>query len=83
MTTVHERSDADVRELEGLPPVSGPVAGAALAGPPPSAKTICKSTWTSRTATDGFYLDQRDNRALVQALSKNAAVLNCFATPAR
>lgn len=79
VTTVHERSDADVRELEGLPPVSGPVAGAALAGPTTIRENDLQiDVDIAHGHKTGFYLDQRDNRALVQALSKNAAVLNCF-----
>ncbi|MBL8513439.1 MAG: class I SAM-dependent rRNA methyltransferase [Betaproteobacteria bacterium] len=79
VTSVHERSDADVRELEGLPPVSGHVAGEALEGP----VTIRENDLhidvdIAHGHKTGFYLDQRDNRALVQSLSKDAAVLNCF-----
>jgi 23S rRNA (cytosine1962-C5)-methyltransferase len=79
VATVHERSDADVRELEGLPPVSGHVVGEALAG----AVTIDENDVRidvdiAQGHKTGFYLDQRDNRALVQSLAKDAAVLNCF-----
>jgi 23S rRNA (cytosine1962-C5)-methyltransferase len=79
VTTVHERSDADVRELEGLQPVSGHVAGAAQSGP----VTIRENDLhievdIAHGHKTGFYLDQRDNRALVQSLAKDAAVLNCF-----
>jgi 23S rRNA (cytosine1962-C5)-methyltransferase len=77
--TVYERSDADVRELEGLPPRVGLVAGAAM----PDEIVIEENGM--RIAVDiahghktGFYLDQRDNRALTLAMSKDADVLNCF-----
>ena len=77
--TVYERSDADVRELEGLPPRNGLVAGEPL----PAEVVIDENGL--RFAVDiphghktGFYLDQRDNRALTRSLSKGADVLNCF-----
>jgi len=77
--TVYERSDADVRELEGLPVRNGLVLGDALDG-----EVVINETGL-RIAVDivaghktGFYLDQRDNRALVRGLSAEADVLNCF-----
>ena len=77
--TVYERSDADVRELEGLPPRVGLVAGAPL----PNEIVIEENGM--QIAVDiahghktGFYLDQRDNRALTLAMSHDADVLNCF-----
>ncbi len=77
--TVYERSDADVRELEGLPPRTGLVAGVPL----PDEIVINENSM--QIAVDialghktGFYLDQRDNRALTRALSNDADVLNCF-----
>ena len=78
-TTVYERSDADVRELEGLPPRNGLVAGASLPG-----EVVIEENGLS-IAVDiahghktGFYLDQRDNRALTRSLSRGLDVLNCF-----
>ncbi len=77
--TVYERSDADVRELEGLPPRNGLVAGAALP------EEIVIEENGQRIAVDiahghktGFYLDQRDNRALTRSLANGTDVLNCF-----
>jgi 23S rRNA (cytosine1962-C5)-methyltransferase len=77
--TVYERSDADVRALEGLENRSGHLAGAPLAG-----ETVIVENGIN-IAVDiaaghktGFYLDQRDNRALTQALARDADVLNCF-----
>jgi 23S rRNA (cytosine1962-C5)-methyltransferase len=77
-TAVYERSDADVRRLEGLEPRAGIARGT----PPPRA-------WLRegglRYALDlaegqktGFYLDQRDNRARVRALAADRDVLDCF-----
>jgi 23S rRNA (cytosine1962-C5)-methyltransferase len=77
--TVYERSDADVRQLEGLPPRNGLVAGDSL----PEEVVIDENGL--RFAVDvahghktGFYLDQRDNRALTRSLARDAEVLNCF-----
>ena len=77
--TIFERSDADVRELEGLPSRKG-----LIAGEPPSAETVIMENGM-KIAVDieqghktGFYLDQRDNRALTKSLAHNADVLNCF-----
>lgn len=77
--TIFERSDADVRELEGLPPRTGLIAGKPL---PPE---VVINENGMKIAVDivhghktGFYLDQRDNRALTKSLASSAAVLNCF-----
>jgi len=77
--SIYERSDADVRELEGLPPRNGLVAGEPLPG------EVVMEENGMRFAVDiahghktGFYLDQRDNRALTRSLSHDADVLNCF-----
>jgi 23S rRNA (cytosine1962-C5)-methyltransferase len=75
---VYERSDADVRELEGLPPRTGSLRGAA-----PSQIEIAEGA--QRYLVDvvvgqktGFYLDQAENRALLGAGSAGKTVLNCF-----
>ena len=76
---VYERSDADVRALEGLPPRCGP-----LRGPePPAVIEIVEQGL--RFLVDvrhghktGFYLDQRANRQLVGSLARGRRVLNCF-----
>ena len=80
ITRVYERSDADVRTLEGLPARVGLLRGAAL---PDAGIEIIEAGM--RTLVDvatghktGFYLDQRDNRALTRALANDRAVLNCF-----
>jgi 23S rRNA (cytosine1962-C5)-methyltransferase len=77
--TVYERSDADVRTLEGLPERNGLVAGDALTG------EVIIEEGGMQMAVDiaaghktGFYLDQRENRALTRSLSTDADVLNCF-----
>ena len=75
---IYERSDADVRQLEGLPDRSG-----ALFGSPPARIKIEEQGllfWVDLQAghKTGFYLDQRSNRARVQALAAGRDVLDCF-----
>lgn len=77
---LYERSDADVRRLEGLPERVGVVRGDALPG---GRVQICENGvrfWVDveRGHKTGFYLDQRRNRARVGALSAGRDVLNCF-----
>ncbi|MFH1985078.1 MAG: class I SAM-dependent methyltransferase [Pseudomonadota bacterium] len=76
---VFERSDADVRALEGLPLVTGVLAGQ----PPPPRIEIQEGP--CRLLVDvavghktGFYLDQRDSRGAVAARCRGMMVLNCF-----
>ena len=76
---IYERSDSDVRGLEGLEPVTGWVHGEA----PDTALSIDENG--VRLGVDvvgghktGFYLDQRDNRLLTRDLAAGKAVLNCF-----
>jgi 23S rRNA (cytosine1962-C5)-methyltransferase len=76
---VYERSDVSVREREGLEQVTGVLAGAE----PPA--DLSATEHGVRYYVDvreghktGFYVDQRDNRALVGALAKDRDVLNCF-----
>ncbi|MEW6650712.1 MAG: class I SAM-dependent rRNA methyltransferase, partial [Chloroflexota bacterium] len=76
---IYERSDVDVRALEGLPEVSGLLFGEE----PPREIEIVENGL--RFLVDirgghktGFYLDQRDNRAAVGQYAKERRVLNCF-----
>lgn len=76
---VYERSDAAVREREGLPLVTGVLAGAE---PDPE---LTVTEHGVRYYVDvrnghktGFYVDQRDNRKLVGDLAQGREVLNCF-----
>ncbi|HEX5802379.1 MAG TPA: class I SAM-dependent methyltransferase [Azospira sp.] len=76
---IYERSDSDVRKLEGLEPVTGWAHGEA----PGEALSIDENG--VRLGVDvvaghktGFYLDQRDNRLLTRALASGKSVLNCF-----
>ena len=78
---LYERSDANVRELEGLPAVTG-----WLRGSGDTQVQIAEHQWqltldVAHGHKTGFYLDQRDNRAAfarwVQQLGLKD-VLNCF-----
>lgn len=76
---IYERSDADVRELEGLEPRVGVLRGADL----PERLRITEgdlSFWIDyrRGHKTGFYLDQRQNRQRVAQLSNQRDVLDCF-----
>ena len=76
---VFDRSDVDVREHEGLPLVTGVLAGE----PPPERIEIvehgCRYLVDVREGhKTGFYLDQRDNRRLVKRFSNGCEVLNAF-----
>jgi 23S rRNA (cytosine1962-C5)-methyltransferase len=78
-SAVYERSDSDVRKLEGL----GPVTGLAYGELPEGSLTIVENG--VRMEVDvvgghktGFYLDQRENRHLTGQLATGRDVLNCF-----
>lgn len=85
---IYERSDAEVREKEGLPPREGVLWGAApperlelrplappglAAAPPPILVDLRSGQKT------GHYLDQAANRARVAAYCRGAELLDCFA----
>jgi 23S rRNA (cytosine1962-C5)-methyltransferase len=76
---IFERSDADVLALEGLQPSVGERHGTIAVDP------IVFEENGVRFRVDlqhghktGFYLDQRDNRALVRSLAAGREVLDCF-----
>jgi len=76
---VVERSDADVRQLEGLPSKTGVLRGPAANGP------VTITEHGLQFAVDiegghktGFYLDQRENRQRLRALVAGKRVLDCF-----
>jgi 23S rRNA (cytosine1962-C5)-methyltransferase len=77
-TTMFERSDADVRALEGLLPRVGLIRGAL-----PEPVTLLEDGLSYRVDVahgqkTGFYLDQRDNRHRIRELAHERDVLNCF-----
>jgi 23S rRNA (cytosine1962-C5)-methyltransferase len=76
---VYERSDADVRLLEGLPERCGPVLGSE----PPEHILITENGMRYKVDVrqghkTGFYLDQRSNRARLRFLASGRKVLDCF-----
>lgn len=76
---IYERSDADVRELEGLKPINGILRG--IIPNPQLRITEHGLRFQVNIATGhktGFYLDQRANRHRVGELAKDRDVLNCF-----
>lgn len=76
---VIERSEADVRELEGLPPQSGLLRGEPAAGPLSVREhDLDFAVDAEQGHKTGFYLDQRDNRLLLRGLAKDKTVLDCF-----
>ena len=79
LNTIYERSDADVRELEGLAPCVGPLRG--LPGSQPIIITENGLKFNVNIETGhktGFYLDQRVNRQRVRGLASERDVLDCF-----
>jgi 23S rRNA (cytosine1962-C5)-methyltransferase len=77
---IFERSAGGARREEGLPDRNEVVSGAA---PPERIEVVERG---ARFLVDvrggqktGFYVDQRDNRALVERLANDLDVLNCFA----
>ncbi|UYN89431.1 MAG: class I SAM-dependent methyltransferase [Anaerolineales bacterium] len=76
---IFERSDADVRELEGLPPRVG-----VLRGTLPAAPLLVREANLDFEVDlggghkTGFYLDQRSNRILAGSLAAGRQVLDCF-----
>ena len=76
---IFERSDVEVRNLEGLEPVTGWLLGEAsgdeLVIEEHGVKMVVDIFAGHKT---GFYLDQRDNRRRVAELARGRRVLNCF-----
>jgi len=76
---LYERSDADVRELEGLTPHFGALRGT-ISDPrigiqEQGLKFLVNIATGHKT---GFYLDQRNNRQRVREMAHGREVLDCF-----
>ena len=74
-----ERSDADVRTLEGMPPRTGPILNNFV----PTEVTIREHGLAYKVNVNsghktGFYLDQRNNRLIARNLSCGKDILDCF-----
>jgi 23S rRNA (cytosine1962-C5)-methyltransferase len=84
---LYERSDSGVRQLEGLPPRTGWLRGGVGSEASATTVTIHEHAWQLTVDVagghkTGFYLDQRDNRALFATLVRQLGVqtvLNCYA----
>jgi 23S rRNA (cytosine1962-C5)-methyltransferase len=78
-TGIFERSDVEVREKEGLQQSKGILFGKAPEGLieiiENGNKFLVDIVQGHKT---GFYLDQRDNRKLLQNFSSGSEILNCF-----
>ncbi|MBI2997943.1 MAG: class I SAM-dependent rRNA methyltransferase [Deltaproteobacteria bacterium] len=77
---IYERSEGGVRDEEGLPPSVGVLVGEE----PPELVRIEENQISflvdvRKGQKTGFFLDQRDNRALLSSLARDMTVLNCFA----
>jgi 23S rRNA (cytosine1962-C5)-methyltransferase len=77
---IYDRSDAGMRDQEGLPDSTGPINNAAL----PDRIEIRENGMRFLVNVEegqktGFYLDQRDSRAVIRSLAAGKKVLNCFA----
>ena len=75
---IYERSDSDSRGLEGLELRTGVLRGTL----PDNVEVIENGLRflvdVAAGQKTGFYLDQRDNRALTETLARDKEVLNCF-----
>jgi len=79
-TGIYERSDAEIRDKEGLKLQAGVIAG----DEPPELIQVTQGgidflVDVRKGHKTGIYLDQRDNRQVVRHLSDKKEVLNCFA----
>ncbi len=75
---IYERSDSDGRELEGLPKRCGVVHGQLPENTEVTEHGLRFAVDVAAGQKTGYYLDQRDNRALTGKLSAGRDVLNCF-----
>lgn len=79
LKVIYERSDADVRELEGLPSIVGVLRGE-ISSPvfPINEHGLQFNINLESGHKTGFYLDQRRNRQRVRELAQGRDVLDCF-----
>ena len=79
LDTIYERSDADVRELEGLETKVGLLRGSISHAPLAIIENDLKFNVNLESGhKTGFYLDQRGNRLRVRELADGRDVLDCF-----
>jgi 23S rRNA (cytosine1962-C5)-methyltransferase len=75
---IYERSDSDSRALEGLELRNGVLRGALPDNVEVIENGLRFKVDIAAGQKTGFYLDQRNNRALTETLAHNKDVLNCF-----
>jgi 23S rRNA (cytosine1962-C5)-methyltransferase len=75
---IYERSDSDGRELEGLSKRCGIVRGTLPEKVEVRENGLRFAVDIATGQKTGYYLDQRDNRALTGTLAADRDVLNCF-----
>ncbi len=78
---LYERSDADVRQLEGLAPRAGPMRGTPATQVIIEEHGILLAVDIAHGHKTGFYLDQSENRRRVRELAAEQpgiSALNCF-----
>lgn len=79
LSTIYERSDADVRELEGLGPKTGVLRGNLSSPVFPITENNLKFNVNLQSGhKTGSYLDQSRNRLRVRELAEAKEVLDCF-----
>src|SRR4030067_1622202 len=77
--SIYERSDVPARKEEGLSDVTGLLYGMDVPDRVEIEEDGCRfQVDVKRGQKTGFYLDQRENRALLKDLSKGKKVLDCF-----
>ena len=77
--SVYERSDADVRQMEGLEIRNGLLRGKEVAGMVEIKENGLKFLVNIFNGhKTGFYLDQRENREILKQFAKGREALNCF-----
>ena len=79
INNIYERSDVDVRKLEGMEERKGVLAGSE----PPDRIEISENGLKflvdiKNGQKTGFYLDQRSNRATLDDYANGKSILNCF-----
>jgi 23S rRNA (cytosine1962-C5)-methyltransferase len=79
LSAIYERSDADVRELEGLQPATGLLRGALSSFLFPINENGLKFNVNLQSGhKTGFYLDQHTNRLRVRELAREKDILDGF-----
>ena len=83
ISVIYERSDGAIRELEGLPPVSGAFLDRRPDPSAPYETTLVENGLSFRVnygagQKTGFFLDQKYNRQAVAKIARGRRVLDCF-----